>query len=76
MKKERTHRKDDKGEELLVLLEKISITQIPISLSIQEKVKKKSRADLKIKIYRRRFASKRVQTRAQLNKGEELTNSN
>ena len=39
--KERTHTTDDTGEELLVLLEKISTTKIPISLSIQGKIKKK-----------------------------------
>ena len=72
--KERTHTTDDTGEELLVLLEKISTTKIPISLSIQGKIKKNkiSRADLKTKSYRSRFTSKGVQTRAQMNKGEDL----
>ena len=38
LKKERTYRKEDKGEELSVQIEKISATKIPISLGIQEKI--------------------------------------
>ena len=38
LKKERTYRKEDKGEELAVQIEKISITKIPIRLGIQEKI--------------------------------------
>ena len=57
LKKERTYRKEDKGEELSVQIEKISITKIPIRLGIQEKIqkwKKERRSqdqDLKKKIH-------------------------
>ena len=40
LKKERTYRKEDKGGELSVQIEKISSTKIPISLGIQEKIQK------------------------------------
>ena len=40
LKKERTYRKEDKGEELSVQIRKISTTKIPISLGTQEKIQK------------------------------------
>ena len=40
LNKERTYRKEDKGEELSVQIETISTTKIPISLGIQEKIQK------------------------------------
>ena len=41
--KERSYRKEDKGEDLSVQIRKISTTKIPISLGIQEKIKKQKK---------------------------------